>query len=241
MIIIPDLQHGHFRGIQLIGDLCDDDRFFRIPIIQKLFLRGIGTTLLIVLLAVLLGTPFGVILYIASRRAGFIVRGISKGVQWVLRRIPPIMIIMLVFYRFYRDLGKGAVISAVIGFTLTFGAEVYRLLEINAAAADEGMLERDYRLEYIETPEFFQALKWYEGPDTAEDYFERIIDLIKGTSVVGYVAAYDMTKVFDTIRLESYEVTAPLIVTIIVYAAIIQCVIVLMRRAIRSRWMAERH
>ena len=207
----------------------------------KLFLRGIGTTLLIVLLAVLLGTPFGVILYIASRRAGFIVRGIAKGVQWVLRRIPPIMIIMLVFYRFYRDLGKGAVISAVIGFTLMFGAEVYRLLEINAAAADEGMLERDYRLEYIETPEFFQALKWYEGPDTAEDYFERIIDLIKGTSVVGYVAAYDMTKVFDTIRLDSYEVTAPLIVTVIVYAAIIQCVIVLMRRAIRSRWMADGH
>ena len=106
-----------------------------------------------------------------------------------------------------------------------------------------GSLGADCSCEFsnIETPEFFQALKWYEGPDTAEDYFERIIDLIKGTSVVGYVAAYDMTKVFDTIRLASYEVTAPLIVTIIVYAAIIQCVIVLMRRAIRSRWMADGH
>ena len=43
------------------------------------------------------------------------------------------------------------------------------------------------------------------------------------------------------LNVDSYEVTAPLIVTIIVYAAIIQCVIVLMRRAIRSRWMAEGH
>ncbi len=206
----------------------------------KLFLRGIGTTLLISLLAVLQGTLFGVILYIASRRAGFVIRGIAKGVAWFLLRVPPIMVIMLVFYRFYKDLGKGGIISAVIGFTLTFGAQVYRSLEKNAAAADDGLLERDYRLEYIETPEFFRALRWYEGPETAEDYFERIIELIKGTSVVGYVAAYDLTKVFDVIRLGSYEVVAPLIVTIIAYVVIIHCVTVLMRLAVRSPWFRGR-
>ena len=48
-------------------------------------------------------------------------------------------------------------------------------------------------------------------------YEAEVISLIKGTSVVGYIAVQDLTKMGDIIRSRTYEAFFPLIVVTVIY------------------------
>ena len=51
-------------------------------------------------------------------------------------------------------------------------------------------------------------------------YSSEIVSLIKATSVVGYIAVNDLTKVSDIIRGNTYEAFFPLISVAVIYFAI---------------------
>lgn len=48
-------------------------------------------------------------------------------------------------------------------------------------------------------------------------YENAIVNLIKGTSIVGYITVEDLTKAGDIIRSRTYEAFFPLIVTSVLY------------------------
>ena len=52
-------------------------------------------------------------------------------------------------------------------------------------------------------------------------YSAEIVALIKSTSVVGYIAVNDLTKMGDIIRGNTYEAFFPLIAVAVIYFAII--------------------
>ena len=52
-------------------------------------------------------------------------------------------------------------------------------------------------------------------------YSSEIVTLIKATSVVGYIAVNDLTKMGDIIRGNTYEAFFPLIAVAVIYFAII--------------------
>ena len=183
----------------------------------RLFFRGIGVTLLITFLAVVLGAPFGFILYIMSKRAYLAFRGIAKFIAWVLHGIPVIMLVMALYYTYYKDLVTGGIIAAVIGFMLMFAEFIYRTIRKYAQTCNDGKTEKDYYLLAIDSKEFFETIYRQHGASLIEDVCEGIITVLKTTSVVGYIAVYDMTKVFETIRDESYEVGVPMMITTLVY------------------------
>ncbi len=194
-----------------------------------LFLKGIGVTCLIAGLSALLGTILGILLFIISRRAVFVVRGLTKGFLWVLGGVPAIILILQLYYAYYRDFLAGGIMASVIGFTLVFGKVVYRMIERRSLEVSKGRLERDYRLEALDTKPFFSILKEKKGEAICEDYIERVTTLIKATSVVGYIAVEDLVSVFDAIRMESYETLMPLVFTTILYFVLIKLVTVVLR------------
>ena len=119
------------------------------------------------------------------------------------------------------NLFYGGFIAASICFVFVFGEEVYRILNHWSLKIDDGQFERKYRVEAITTGEFFRGLFGRNSDELTYEYREAVVRLIKMTSVVGYVSVQDMTKVVDTIRLESYELALPLFLTTIVYFVII--------------------
>ena len=78
-------------------------------------------------------------------------------------------------------------------------------------------MEAAYALGYTRNKAFFkiilpQALKVF-----APTYTGEVVGLIKATSVVGYIAVNDLTKVGDIIRSNTYEAFFPLIAVAIIY------------------------
>lgn len=211
----------------------DFERHFNNTFIEDqrylLFLKGIGVTCLIAGISALLGTILGALLFIISRRAVFVVRGITKGFLWVLGGVPAIILIMQLYYAYYRNFLIGGIIASIIGFTLIFGRVVYRMIERRSLEVSKGRLERDYRLEALDTKPFFRILKEKKGEAIRDDYIERVTTLIKVTSVVGYIAVEDLVSVFNAIRMESYETLMPLIFTTIVYFVLIKLVTLVLK------------
>lgn len=221
---------GPFAGAvrKIRGALLDEGRFF-------LFLKGILTTFAIAAAAVVIGTPFGFILYINRLRGGFIARGITGALVSVLHGVPPILLIMAVYYLYYRDLYFGAVLASVIGFSLCFSEEVCSIIRKHASLQEDGELERDYRLVYIDSGPFFEELFRGSGEFIKADYIEKVTALIKATSVTGLIMVRDITKTADVIRMESLETMVPILAAAAAYFLLTAGSCRLLRKILRVR------
>ncbi len=187
----------------------------------KLILEGITTTLVISVFAVLGGTVLGFVLYLAARSKykvlSKITRIFAKIYSKLIAGTPTLVVLMLLFYVVFGKTDLDGIIVAIIGFILTFGSFVYGQLELTVDGVDKGQTEAAYALGYSRNQTFFriilpQAMKMF-----VPVYSSEIIGLIKATSVVGYIAVNDLTKMGDIIRSNTYEAFFPLIAVAVIY------------------------
>lgn len=187
----------------------------------KLIVKGISTTLLISVCAVLGGTVLGFLLYLAARSKNralsSVTRVFTKIYSKLITGTPTLVVLMLLFYVVFGRSDLGGTVVAIIGFILTFGSFVYGQLSLTVEAVDKGQTEAAYALGYSRNRTFFrivlpQAMKMFLPVYSAE-----IVGLIKATSVVGYIAVNDLTKMGDIIRGNTYEAFFPLIAVAVIY------------------------
>ena len=137
----------------------------------------------------------------------------------IIAGTPLLVVLMILFYIVFSSLDNGVVV-AMIGFSLTFGSFVYNNLELTVSGVDNGQLEAAYALGYSRNLAFFriiipQAMKMF-----LPSYSGEIVGLIKATSIVGYIAVNDLTKMGDIIRGNTYEAFFPIIAVAVLYFAI---------------------
>ena len=190
----------------------------------KLIAEGVGTTMIISISSVLCGTLFGFGLYMLARSKTMwlskLAKGFAKVYSTIIAGTPTLVILMILFYIVFTSPDMSGVVVAIIGFTLTFGSFVYEQLSLTVSGVDNGQLEAAYALGYSRNLTFFrivlpQAMKMFLPSYTAE-----IVSLIKATSVVGYIAVNDLTKMGDIIRGNTYEAFFPLIAVAVIYFAL---------------------
>lgn len=187
----------------------------------KLIVKGILTTLLISVCAVLGGTVLGFLLYLAARSKNRVLSSVTRVFTKIYSKLitgtPTLVVLMLLFYVVFGRSDLGGTVVAIIGFILTFGSFVYGQLSLTVEAVDKGQTEAAYALGYSRNRTFFrivlpQAMKMFLPVYSAE-----IVGLIKATSVVGYIAVNDLTKMGDIIRGNTYEAFFPLIAVAVIY------------------------
>lgn len=190
----------------------------------KLIVSGVWTTITISVFAVLGGTLLGFGLYMLARSKYELVSKLTKGVVKVYSTIiagtPTLVVLMILFYVIFTSPDISGVFVAIVGFALTFGSYVYENLSLTVSGVDRGQLEAAYALGYSRNQAFFriilpQAMKMF-----VPGYSGEIVNLIKSTSVVGYIAVNDLTKMGDIIRGNTYEAFFPLIAVAVIYFAI---------------------
>ena len=190
----------------------------------KLIVEGIFTTMIISIFSVIGGTLLGFALYMLARSKTVWLSRLAKAVAKVYSAIiagtPTLVVLMLLFYVVFTSPDMSGVVVAIVGFVLTFGSFVYDNLALTVSGVDNGQLEAAYALGYPRNLAFFrivlpQAMRMFLPSYTAE-----IVSLIKATSVVGYIAVNDLTKMGDIIRGNTYEAFFPLIAVAVIYFAI---------------------
>ena len=183
----------------------------------RLFLKGIGTTLLISALSALFGTLLGFLVFMTCRRGNIVANKLTAFYRWFMAGIPMVVLLMILYYIVFGRTGLSGTVIAVIGFTLVFGAEVCGMLMTAVGAVDPGQMEAACALGYTDRKAFFTHILPQAMPHFMPGYRGGLVNLIKATSIVGYVAVEDLTKMGDIVRSRTYEAFFPLIAVAVIY------------------------
>ena len=186
----------------------------------KLVLQGILVTLLISVLSAVFGTllGFGVCTLRRAKSAWAYVP--AKVFIRSVQGTPIVVLLMILYYVVFGGVDINAVFVAVIGFSLNFAAYVSEMMRTGIDAVDKGQHEAAVALGFNRV----QVFIWITFPQAvryALPVFKgEFISMLKSTSVVGYIAIQDLTKMSDIIRSRTYEAFFPLIATALIYFAI---------------------
>ena len=186
----------------------------------KLFVEGFLTTLYITFLSILIGTVLGFIVFMLCRNGNRAANGITHVCLWLVKGMPTVVLLMIFYYIIFGSLSIGGTVVSVICFTLIFGAGVFGLLKMGVGAVDPGQREAAYALGYSNRRTFFKVILPQALPHVISPYKGEVTSLIKATSVVGYIAVQDLTKMGDLVRSRTFEAFFPLISIAIIYFAL---------------------
>ena len=183
----------------------------------KLFLEGIGTTMLITVLSILFGTVLGFLLFMLCRNGNAAANGIARFSMWLIQGTPMVVLLMILYYIIFGSVAISGITVAVIGFALTFGAAVFGMLKMGVGTIDRGQYEAAYALGHTNRHTFFRIILPQAVPHVLPAYQGEIVGLIKATAIVGYIAVQDLTKMGDIVRSRTYEAFFPLIAITVIY------------------------
>ena len=128
-----------------------------------------------------------------------------------------VVFLMVMYYVIFGKSSLSAAWVAVIAFTLTFTCSVHGMLENAEAAIDKGQFEAAYSLGYSENKALFRYILPQSALFFLPNYKYEMINHLKATAIVGYVAVVDVTKVGDIIRGRTYDAIFPLVAVTLVY------------------------
>jgi polar amino acid transport system substrate-binding protein len=179
--------------------------------------EGLKTTSLIAVLATLVGTALGALVCYMRMSARAWLRVPARMYISVLRGIPVVVLLMLIFYVVFASVEINPVLVAVLAFGLNFAAYVSEIFRSGIEGIDKGQSEagiamgftRAQTFGFIILPQMIQRiLPVYKG---------EFISLVKMTSIVGYIAVQDLTKAGDIIRSRTFDAFFPLIMVAVLY------------------------
>ena len=185
-----------------------------------LILDGLKTTLIISVLALLLGTLLGAVVCYLRMSGRSVFRSPARLYISVMRGIPVLVLLMITYYVIFANSNISPVLVAILAFGMNFAAYVAEMFRTAIASIDKGQTEAGIAggftplqtFGYIVLPQAVnRVLPVYKG---------EVISLVKMTSIVGYVAVQDLTKASDIIRSRTFDAFFPLILTAVLYFAI---------------------
>ncbi len=182
-----------------------------------LFLRGSLNSLIITIFSVLAGTLLGFILYMLCRDGNPVANFLTDVSVWLVQGMPGVVLLMIIYYVIFGQVSISGILVSIIGFTLTFAAAVIGMLKIGVGAVEKGQYEAAYALGYSDLRTFFTIILPQALPHVTPAFKGEVINLIKATAIVGYIAVQDLTKIGDIVRSRTYEAFFPLISVAVIY------------------------
>ena len=199
-------------------DFIESDRYLYL-------LRGLGNTLLIASLAVILGIVLGFLVAIIrsthDKDGGLNILNFICKVYLTIWRGTPTMVQLLIMYYIILVALDNKILVAVIAFGLNSAAYVAEIVRSGIMSVDEGQFEagRSLGLNYTQTMRLIILPQAFKNvlPALANEF----ITLLKETSISGYIAIPDLTKGGDIIRSQTYDAFLPLFGVAVIYLVLV--------------------
>lgn len=185
----------------------------------QLLLQGLWTTLQISVLSGIFGTLLGFGICLLRRRKSKICTSVTTGYIRLLQGTPIVVLLLILYYVIFTDPSVSGLTVAVVAFTLNFAAYVSEMMRTGIDAVPAGQMEAALAMGYTRKDAFFRIVMPQAALHFLPVYKGEVVSLLKSTSVVGYIAVQDLTKMSDIIRSRTYDALFPLITTAVIYFA----------------------
>ena len=183
----------------------------------QMILDGLQVTLLITLFATILGTLLGGLICWMRMSYRAWLRQTAKVYIDLMRGTPVLVLLMLMYYVVMAPLNTTGIVVAIVTFALNTAAYVSEMLRTTIQGIDRGQTEAGLALGFTQRQTFFRIVLPQVVKAVMPVYQGEVISLLKGTSIVGYIAVADMTRASDLIRSRTFDAFFPLILTAIIY------------------------
>ncbi len=213
---------------KFIQCFVDDNRY-------QYLLKGLGSTLLITLFAVLLGVILGFL--VAIIRSTYdktgklkVLNAICNVYLTVIRGTPVMVQLLIMYYVIFATAPVTKIVVAILSFGINSGAYVAEIVRSGIMSIDQGQFEAGRSLGFSYSS-FKNVL-----PALANEF----IVLLKETSICGYIGLMDLTRGGDIIRSVTYEAFLPLIAVALVYLCMVMILTALVKKLERRLRSSER-
>ena len=191
-------------------NIIDEDRYLMIW-------GGLKLTAMIALLACLFGTLFGGVICWMRMSRHTPLRRVASFYINLMRGTPVLVLLMIMFYVVFAGTSVDAVVVSIITFSMNFSAYVSEMFRSSIRSIDRGQTEAGIALGFTPARTFIHIVMPQAFKHVLPVYKGELISLVKMTSVVGYIAVQDLTKVSDIIRSRTFDALFPLIMVAILY------------------------
>lgn len=183
----------------------------------KLVVQGLGITFLISILSGIFGSLLGFIVCMARLAKSKWANIPARIFVMVIQGTPIVVFLMILYYVVFRTTNINAIIVAVIAFAINFGAYTSEMMRTGIESVDQGQLEAASAIGFNKIQVFLKITFPQAARRVLPVFKGEFISMVKMTSVVGYIAIQDLTKMSDIIRSRTYEAFFPLIATALIY------------------------
>ena len=203
---------------QMFNELKDSfDRTFIRESRWRLVLDGLMITAIITISAAVLGTILAFPLWLLRTAKNKFAQACGKIFIYVMQGTPILVLLMVLYYLVFASVDINAVVVAIIGFSLNFAAYTGEMLRTGIDAIPKGQREAALALGFNRFQTFIKVVLPQAMRQILPVYRGEFINMLKTTSIVGYIAIQDLTKASDIIRSRTYEAFFPLIATALIY------------------------
>ena len=183
----------------------------------RMMARGLGVTMVITLLASVLGTLLAFPVWLARTSHFRWIVVCAKGYISIMQGTPILVLLMVLFYLVFGKVDIDGIWVAVLGFALNASAYVGETLRTGIDSISRGQTEAALALGYPPRRAFFRFVLPQAVRAVLPVYRGELIGLLKSTSIVGYIDINDLTKASDLVRSRTYESFFPIITTAFIY------------------------
>ena len=183
----------------------------------KYITSGLWETIKITLRSILLGSVLGMGLCAMTRSRRKWLRSAAAVYNWFMAGIPMLVLLLILFYVIFAKSGFDPTTVAVIAFALNFASGASGVYGTSLDAIPHGQTEGGLALGFTRLQTFVHIVLPQAVKHGLPLYRSQCISLLKGTSIVGYIAIQDLTRAGDIIRSRTFDAFVPLLVVTVIY------------------------
>ena len=209
------------------------EQFTRCFIEQDRYLmlvKGIGVTIKVALLAVIIGVIIGFLIALCNLSKNRLLRVIGLVYTDVIRGTPSVTQLMIIYFVIFASIHWEKWLIAAIAFGINSGAYVAEIIRGGILSIDAGQTEAGRSLGLNAR----QTMTSIVMPQAIKNIFPSLcnefIVLIKETAIVGYVGLMDIQKAGDFIKSATFLAFMPLIGTAVIYYILIKILTVALKK-----------
>ncbi len=210
-----------------IGSLADDidnalfenDRY-------KYLVTGLKNTVIITLLALVIGLLLGVIMAVVRSVHDMmgkltVLNAVCRVYITVIRGTPVVVQLMVIYFIIFASSSMNSVIIAAIAFGMNSAAYVAEIVRAGINAVPRGQLEAGFSLGLPFTSTMIMVIIPQAIRNILPALCNEGIALLKETSISGYIGITDLTRAGDIIRSQTFDAVAPLLIVAAIYLVIV--------------------
>ena len=179
--------------------------------------NGLYLTVLYVVCTFVAFVLFGAVCFLLDYSGKTWVGFICDKITWFFGYLPVSLWIMFFYFAIFAPIGVNGFISGWISMTVAFGAGFYCDIRDAIGSVDSGQVDAAISMGYSKT----MALKKIYLPQAISQIVGaikgRLVNLVKASSLLEFIAVIELQMVADTIRAEANEPFLPLFACAIIY------------------------